>query len=107
VLSHVLLHLIVGLSIVLMLVRPRDIPEVYWIGCGALLLIFLRLVPVRLAGKAVPEGSDVYLFLIGMMLLRNWPENMASSIGSPPLRFEERTGQLCGSSRSFMGSARL
>jgi arsenical pump membrane protein len=68
-LSHILLPLIVGLSIVLMLLRPRGIPEVYWIGSGALLLVLLRLVPLRLAGKAVAEGSDVYLFLIGMMLL--------------------------------------
>jgi len=68
-LSHFLLPLIVGLSIVLMLVRPRGIPEVYWTCGGALLLVVLRLVPLRLAGKAVAEGSDVYLFLIGMMLL--------------------------------------
>ncbi len=68
-LSHILLPLIVGLSILLMLVRPRGIPEVYWIGGGALLLITLRLVPLQLAGRAVAEGSDVYLFLIGMMLL--------------------------------------
>ncbi len=68
-LAHVLLPLIVGLSIVLMLIRPRGIAEVYWIGSGALLLILLRLVPLSLAGKAVAEGSDVYLFLIGMMLL--------------------------------------
>jgi arsenical pump membrane protein len=69
VLSHVLLALIVAFSIVLMLVRPRGIPEVYWIGGGALLLVVLRLVPLRFAGTAVAEGSDVYLFLIGMMLL--------------------------------------
>jgi arsenical pump membrane protein len=68
-LSHLLLSLIVGLSIVLMLVRPRNIPEVYWIGGGALLLVALRLVSLRLAAKAIAEGSDVYLFLIGMMLL--------------------------------------
>lgn len=68
-LSHILLSLIVGVSILLMLIRPRGIPEVYWIGGGALLLILLRLIPPRLAGKAVAEGSDVYLFLIGMMLL--------------------------------------
>jgi arsenical pump membrane protein len=64
-----LLPAIVGLSIVLMLVRPRGITEVWWIGGGAVLLVALRLVPLRLAGKAVAEGSDVYLFLIGMMLL--------------------------------------
>ena len=68
-LSHVLLPIIVGLSIVLMLIRPRDISEVYWIGGGALLLILLRLIPLRLAGSAVAKGTDVYLFLIGMMLL--------------------------------------
>jgi len=58
-LSHVLLSLIVALSIVLMLIRPRGIPEVYWVGGGALLLILLRLAPIELAGKAVAEGSDV------------------------------------------------
>ena len=68
-LAHVLLPLIVFVSILLMLIRPRDIPEVYWVGGGALLLVLLRLTPLKLAGKAIMEGSDVYLFLIGMMLL--------------------------------------
>ena len=68
-LAHILLPAIVAISILLMLIRPRGIPEVYWIGGGALLLILLGLVPLKLAGKAVAEGSDVYLFLIGMMLL--------------------------------------
>ncbi len=67
--AHILLPLIVAVSIALMLTRPRDIPEVWWISGGALLLVILRLVPLPLAGKAVAEGSDVYLFLIGMMLL--------------------------------------
>lgn len=69
VVAHVLLSLIVAVSILLMLIRPRGIAEVYWIGGGALLLVLLRLVPLKLAGKAIVEGSDVYLFLIGMMLL--------------------------------------
>lgn len=68
-LAHPLLLLIVAISILLMLIRPRGIAEVYWVGGGALLLILLRLVTPRLAGRAVAEGSDVYLFLIGMMLL--------------------------------------
>lgn len=68
-LAHLLLPCIVALSIVLMLVRPRGIPEVYWVGSGALLLVALRLVPLRLAARAVAKSSDVCLFLIGMMLL--------------------------------------
>jgi arsenical pump membrane protein len=67
--AHVVLPLIAAVSIVLMLTRPRGIPEVWWISGGALLLIALRLVPLRLAGQAVAKGSDVYLFLTGMMLL--------------------------------------
>jgi len=68
-LAHILLPAIVALSILLMLLRPRGIPEVWWIGSGALLLVALRLIPLQLAGRAVAEGSDVYLFLTGMMLL--------------------------------------
>ena len=69
VVGHILLWVIVGLSIVLMLVRPRGVAEVYWVGGGAALLVVLRLIPARLAGRAIAEGLDVYLFLIGMMLL--------------------------------------
>jgi arsenical pump membrane protein len=66
---HAALLLIAALSIVLMLVRPHGIQEVYWIGGGAILLLVFRLVPLKLAGRAIREGSDVYLFLVGMMLL--------------------------------------
>ena len=67
--AHILLIAIVAVSILLMLLRPREVPEVWWVGSGALLLLVLRLVPLKLAGKAVAQGTDVYLFLIGMMLL--------------------------------------
>jgi arsenical pump membrane protein len=67
--AHVLLPLIVAASIALMLTRPRGISEAWWISGGALLLIALRLVPLKAAGQAVAKGSDVYFFLIGMMLL--------------------------------------
>jgi arsenical pump membrane protein len=67
--AHLLLIAIVLASIVLMLVRPRGIAEAWWISAGAALLILLRLVPLRLAGSAIAEGTDVYLFLAGMMLL--------------------------------------
>ena len=67
--AHIVLISMVALSIVLMLARPRGISEVWWVGSGAALLVILRLVPLKLAGKAIAQGSDVYLFLIGMMLL--------------------------------------
>lgn len=68
-LAHPALLLITGVSILLMLIRPRGIAEVYWIGGGVLLLILLRVISFRLAAKAIGEGMDVYLFLAGMMLL--------------------------------------
>jgi arsenical pump membrane protein len=68
-LAHLLLSLIVAVSILLMLIRPAGIAEVYWVSGGSLLLLALRLVPPKLAGRAVAKGSDVYLFLFGMMLL--------------------------------------
>lgn len=67
--AHTALWLIVIVSIALMLIRPRDTPEVYWVGAGVLLLLALRLIPPEVAGHAVARGLDVYLFLIGMMLL--------------------------------------
>jgi len=54
---------------VLMLIRPRNIPEVYWIAAGVLLLLALRLVPLQLVGRAATKALDVCFFLIGMMLL--------------------------------------
>ena len=56
-------------SILLMLLRPRGIAEAWWIGTGALLLVLTRLLPIAGAVHAIREGLDVYLFLIGMMLL--------------------------------------
>src|SRR6202166_2044009 len=67
--AHLLLSLIVGASIVLMLIQPRNIPEVYWISAGVLLLLLLQLVSLRLVGRAAAKATDVCLFLIGMMLL--------------------------------------
>jgi arsenical pump membrane protein len=67
--AHLLLSGIVGISILLMLIRPRNIPEVYWIGGGVSVLLIFRLIPLQLAGRAAAKALDVCLFLIGMMLL--------------------------------------
>jgi arsenical pump membrane protein len=65
----VVISLIVAISILLMLIRPRNIPEVYWISAGVVLLFILRLITFRLAEQAFIRALDVCLFLIGMMLL--------------------------------------
>lgn len=57
------------LSIALMLLRPRRIAEYVWICAGALLLVLARLISPATALHAVTRGSDVYLFLAGMMIL--------------------------------------
>jgi arsenical pump membrane protein len=72
-LSHVLVHFllstIIAVSIVLMLIRPRGVPEAYWIGGGVLLLLMLRLIDLRLAWRAFGKALDVCFFLVGMMLV--------------------------------------
>lgn len=56
-------------SIICMLLRPRGIPEYLWICGGAAILVVARLLSPGAALKAVLEGTDIYLFLFGMMLL--------------------------------------
>ena len=51
------------------IVRPFRWPEAVWAVGGAALLLVLGLMPVASATSAVGKGVDVYLFLIGMMLL--------------------------------------
>jgi len=67
--SHVAIWVLSFASIVLMLIRPRNISEVWWVGTGAVSLVALGLMPLRIAISAVARGTDVYLFLAGMMLL--------------------------------------
>ena len=50
-------------------VRPFSWPEYIWAAAGACLLVALQLLPIPDALAAVAKGMDVYLFLIGMMLL--------------------------------------
>jgi arsenical pump membrane protein len=49
--------------------RPWNLPEFVWAIAGAAMLVLFRLLPWKGAAAAVGEGADVYLFLIGMMLL--------------------------------------
>jgi arsenical pump membrane protein len=49
--------------------RPFRWPEAIWAVLGAALLLVFGLMPPTAALGAVGKGTDVYLFLIGMMLL--------------------------------------
>ena len=51
------------------LFRPKDWPEAVWACLGAALLVVCGLLPVSQAGHAIAKGTDVFLFLTGMMLL--------------------------------------
>ena len=52
-----------------MILRPWRLPEAIWAVGGAGTLVLSGLLPWPDVLKAVGQGSDVYLFLIGMMLL--------------------------------------
>jgi arsenical pump membrane protein len=51
------------------IVRPWGLPEALWAVLGAMALVLLSLLPWQDALAAIAKGTDVYLFLTGMMLL--------------------------------------
>jgi arsenical pump membrane protein len=63
------IFVIAALAMIGVIVRPFSLPEAVWAVAGAVLLLLLGLIspPDALAG--VEKGTDVYLFLFGMMLL--------------------------------------
>jgi arsenical pump membrane protein len=67
--NNALVWSVSGITILLILSRTRRIPEAVWACSGALILVISGLIPGRRALQAVEKGTDVYLFLTGMMLL--------------------------------------
>jgi arsenical pump membrane protein len=59
----------VALGVGGVLLRPFGWPEAVWAVGAAVLLVVCRLMPVTAALRGVAQGTDVYLFLTGMMLL--------------------------------------
>jgi arsenical pump membrane protein len=68
-LAHDLTWLIGAAVICGMLLRPWDLSEALWAAGGAALLVLGSLISTGQALRAVGRGTDVYLFLAGMMLL--------------------------------------
>ena len=63
------IYIISLLAIAGVIIRPWKIPEATWAITGALLLIVFQLQTPASAIHGILKGSDVYLFLTGMMLL--------------------------------------
>jgi len=60
---------IIAMAIAGVIVRPFRLPEAIWALAGAAALVLLGLLPVADAVSGMAKGVDVYLFLIGMMLI--------------------------------------
>jgi len=61
--------IVAGLTVTGVVLRPFAWPEAVWAILGATLLVVLGSLAPSAALEAVGRGTDVYLFLIGMMLL--------------------------------------
>src|SRR6267154_462814 len=60
---------IAALATCCVIVRPWRLPEAIWAVLGAMALVVFALLPWTRALRAIGKGTDVYLFLVGMMLL--------------------------------------
>jgi arsenical pump membrane protein len=60
---------IAALATLGVILRPFAWPEAVWAVAGAALLVGLGLIPWQTALEGTAKGTDVYLFLVGMMLL--------------------------------------
>jgi arsenical pump membrane protein len=67
--DHILTWTIAGLAVCGLIVRPFSLPEAVWAVGGAALLVLLGLISPATALTGAAKGTDVYLFLTGMMLL--------------------------------------
>ena len=60
---------IAAIAVLGVITRPFRWPEYIWAIAGAVLVVAIGAVPIPAALGAAAKGTDVYLFLIGMMLL--------------------------------------
>ena len=67
--SHHAVYAVAAVSTIGVVARPWGLPEALWASAGGLALVLLGLMPWAEAASAVARGADVYMFLVGMMLL--------------------------------------
>ncbi|ALK97122.1 arsenic transporter [Massilia sp. WF1] len=68
-LSPAVIWPVAALSTAGILARPFKVAEAWWAVLGAALLLLMGQLTLAEVGHAVGQGTDVYLFLIGMMLV--------------------------------------
>jgi arsenical pump membrane protein len=66
---HLMTWTIAALATAGVILRPFNLPEAIWAVAGAVLLIVLGLISIPDVLTGVAKGTDVYLFLFGMMIL--------------------------------------
>ncbi len=66
---HLITWTVAALATAGVVVRPFNLPEAIWAVAGAVVLVVLGLISIPDALTGVAKGTDVYLFLFGMMLL--------------------------------------
>lgn len=67
--THISIWIISFLAIAGVIIRPFKIPETVWAVTGAMLLVVFGLILPGEGLTGIIKGTDVYLFLTGMMLL--------------------------------------
>jgi arsenical pump membrane protein len=67
--AHDIIWLVAALAIFAIITRPWGLPEAVWAVVGASVMVLGSLVSWAQARVAMLAGTDVYLFLAGMMLL--------------------------------------
>lgn len=67
--QHLLAWAVCAAAVACVIIRPFRWPEAVWAVSGAVVLVALGLLPFADAISAVGKGTDVYLFLLGMLLL--------------------------------------
>jgi len=67
--AHIVIWSVAALAVAGMVVQPFGIVEAAWPVAGAAILLVFRLISPHVALIGLGKGTDVYLFLTGMMLL--------------------------------------
>lgn len=66
---HIVIWVVCAVAIAGVILRPSRLPEAVWAIGGVLLLLVLGCITPAIALHGAARGTDVYLFLSGMMLL--------------------------------------